>query len=110
MHKPWSELTEIEKAQFINGVGPHWFPAFFRGILTSFSAWFFKSASWAHHDYGYYIGHPSRKRCDVLFLQAMINDARDLKVYMQPFALLLALCYYALVRAFGWISYNRHNK
>ena len=53
------------------------------------------------HDWCYFLGLFSRKRCDQIFLEAM----EDLRV-----AWLKRKIMYWAVRAFGWIGWNVHRK
>ena len=90
-----------------NGLGPWWFPDGVRRLLTWLSSFFFDEASWRKHDRGYAIGYPARAKCDWKFLQAMIRDAsRTEWLHRMLACILLGLFFYALVRAFGFFSYN----
>ncbi|KIC38168.1 hypothetical protein RA27_20625 [Ruegeria sp. ANG-R] len=78
MRRPsFSDLTPAQQGNFGNGVGPYWLPASARRWITKTASWFFRSASWRHHDFGYAVGGDrwDRARCDWKFLQAMLRDA-----------------------------------
>jgi hypothetical protein len=91
-----------------NGLGPWWFPKVWRTILTKISMWFFVEADWQHHDEGYSKGSPSRAMCDKKFLQAMLRDASTTSAIWKIWAcVVLAGFYWAMVRIFGALSYNR---
>lgn len=91
-----------------NGLGPYWFPAVWRQWLTALSALFFDEAGWQEHDVGYNRGFPAREVCDFKFLAAMVRDASKTTTVLKMFAcLVLAMFFYALVRAFGWASYGK---
>ena len=93
----------------INGVGPAWAPKYVRVALTWFSGLFFNWASWARHDQGYAEGGDAARRAeiDMKFLRAMLCDAAILG---SPFRMLagclLAWFFWAMVRAFGWASFE----
>lgn len=110
------DLTLDQQRQFGNGVGPYWLPAWARNLITDTASWFFKNASWRHHDFGYVVGGDrwDRARCDWKFLRAMLRDARTqnhgseyplgamiINLVAVPSALLVALVFYANVRLFG---------
>jgi hypothetical protein len=90
-----------------NGLGPAWFPAWLRNILTKFGSHFFEEASWEKHDEGYRKGSPARHVCDRNFLKAMVRDASlansSLKIITCMF---LAMFLWSMTRLFGRLSYN----
>lgn len=91
-----------------NGVGPAWAWPWLRRLLTALSAAFFDEAGWRAHDTGYARGDPARALCDLRFLQAMLRDAAQAPRAGRVLACsLLAVVFWILVRAFGWISYRR---
>ncbi len=93
-----------------NGVGPRWFPAWARRILTRFSARFFSEADWERHDEGYARGSPDRATCDRKFLKAMLRDAAQATTTIRVLACVgLALFFWTMVRAFGWTAYKRRH-
>ncbi|MGR3760876.1 hypothetical protein ACUXV3_12215 [Roseobacteraceae bacterium NS-SX3] len=78
MKRPdFNDLPEKLRANFGNGLGPHWMPEQARLFLTRNASWFFTTASWRHHDFGYAVGGDEwdRARCDWKFLRAMLADA-----------------------------------
>lgn len=78
MRRPsFHDLTPAQQERFGNGLGPYWLPAPVRRFITMTASWFFKDASWRHHDFGYAVGGDrwDRARCDWKFLQAMMRDA-----------------------------------
>lgn len=103
----WGDLSPAERAAYGNGVGPWWFPAWPRALLTRLSSTFFEEADWAHHDYGYATRTGSRFTCDMLFLRAMLRDAAALSTPLKMLgACSLAWGFWILVRLFGWASYG----
>ena len=91
-----------------NGVGPWWFPAWARAVITRRFLVFFREASPRRHDAGYRRGRPARWICDLKFLGAMVRDAsRAPSAYLVAKYVLQAFLYWAAVRAFGWASYGR---
>jgi hypothetical protein len=91
-----------------NGIGPSWFPAWLRRLLTKFGRSWFKEASWEKHDEGYEAGEPARHVCDLKFFQAMVRDASETKPAWRVNAtIFLAFIGWVMVRLFGWMSYNR---
>jgi hypothetical protein len=104
----WQDLTPEQRCAVSNGVGPEWAPVIVRAAITSLSSRFFNEASWQRHDYGYLIGETEtdRQYFDQLFFRAMVRDARALNGWRRVVALILASSFYALVRAFGWASFN----
>lgn len=93
----------------MNGLGPRWFPAPLRAVLTDWSARFFDEAAWHIHDQGYARRFPDRATCDLKFLQAMLRDASNTTTAGRTLAcVFLALFYWVLVRAFGWTAYGRN--
>ena len=94
----------------MNGIGPWWFPAKGRAVLTWAGGWFFSEASWAKHDASYEAGHPARAVCDRGFLAAMLRDASKARpVAKMAACCVLAWTLWALVRLFGWASYGRRS-
>lgn len=102
----WSDLTPLQKAQFGNGCGPAFFPAFLTNILFG---WFF-DASCRRHDFGYARGgsRSDRKAVDVGFYQAMLGDAALMargNVFKKQGLCTVAWVFYKLVRGFGWLRF-----
>ena len=109
-----NNVTPDEQATYGNGVGPDWFPDGLRHLITNTASWFFADASWRHHDFGYAVGGDrwDRARCDWKFFTAMLRDAisqSKWRILSIPLALLIAVFFYAMVRAFGFASYNYRN-
>ena len=108
----YSDATPEQLQRICNGVGPSWAPPPIRKLMTSLSGWFFNSASWQHHDFGYYIGCTEKERAeyDAKFFDAMRNDARQQPFLKMITALNLSLFFYISVRCFGWLSfyYGQH--
>ena len=93
-----------------NGLGPWWFPALLRTLLTRLSRRFFNEAAWDKHDEGYNRGTPSRAECDRKFLQAMLRDASQTTTTGRVLACVgLAVFYWSMVRLFGRFSFNYRN-
>ncbi len=91
-----------------NGLGPIWFPAPVRAILTRLSALFFSEAGWEKHDEGYARGYPARAVCDRKFFQAMLRDASRVETTGRVWVCIwLAGFFWLMVRLFGWASYRR---
>ena len=116
MQRPqFEQLTPEQQLNFGNGVGPGWLPASVRDFITKTASWFFKSASWRHHDFGYAVGGDrwDRARCDWRFYAAMLKDAfcqRYVFLTLWP-ALILATAFYVAVRIggqFGSFEYRDH--
>ena len=116
MQRPqFEQLTPEQQLNFGNGVGPGWLPASVRDFITKTASWFFKSASWRHHDFGYAVGGDrwDRARCDWRFYAAMLKDAfcqRYALLTLWP-ALILATAFYVAVRIggqFGSFEYRDH--
>ncbi|WP_039016878.1 hypothetical protein [Halocynthiibacter namhaensis] len=116
MKRPqFEQLTPEQQLNFGNGVGPGWLPASVRDFITKTASWFFKSASWRHHDFGYAVGGDrwDRARCDWRFYAAMVKDAfcqRYVLLTLWP-ALILATAFYLAVRIggqFGSFEYRDH--
>ena len=103
----WDDLTEEERLHFGNGVGPNWFPAWLRRAITGYASFYFVSASWKHHDFGYTKGHrpDHRKVYDGKFLAAMKADAGELGVAKRTTAFILSYSFYAAVRLGGGGSF-----
>lgn len=90
-----------------NGLGPAYFPASWRRVLTKVSASFFEEASWDKHDEGYGRGNPVRSECDRLFFMAMLRDATLVNSVGRVWACIwLAGFFWLMVRLFGWASYK----
>ena len=107
-HRPqFEQLSPEDQLGFGNGIGPFWFPDWLRYFITHIASFFFKSASWQHHDFGYAVGGDrwDRRRCDDKFLIAMIADAirQPLLIWplAAPLAILLSIFFYVMVRVFG---------
>ncbi len=100
----WHDLTPQQQANFGNGCGPAWLPAFITNFIFG---WFF-SASCRRHDFAYGRGgnEADRKVADVGFLTAMLGDVARAAVFYKPFLWLLAWVFYALVRWFGIHRFN----
>ena len=108
-HRPkFTDLTPEQQAGFGNGLGPWWLSDWARRGLTTWSRFFFVTASWRHHDFGYAVGGDrwDRARCDWKFFRAMLRDAIGLPFYWIIVALILAAFYYLMVRAFGRFSFR----
>ena len=115
MRRPsFHDLTLEQQARFGNGVGPYWLPDWARAGITSTACWFFKDASWRHHDFGYVVGGDrwDRARCDWKFLIAMLRDAitqpRLTWPVAAPVAVLISLFFYVNVRLFGQLGSFRN--
>ena len=91
----------------MNGLGPWWFPAPIRAVLTKLGLLFFQEADWDRHDASYAAGFPARSVCDRGFLAAMLRDASLARPVGKMFICTgLAWLLWALVRLFGWASYR----
>ncbi|KPN64248.1 hypothetical protein SAMN04488527_101249 [Aliiroseovarius crassostreae] len=107
MRPSFHSLTPEEQAQFGNGVGPYWMPDWMRQLITGAASWFFQTASWRHHDFGYAVGGDryDRRRCDDKFLLAMLKDAvtqvGDLWLLKCYPAIVVAIIFYLAVRIGG---------
>ncbi len=108
MRRPsFHDLTPEQQAGFGNGLGPYWLSDRARNSVTTAASWFFKDASWRHHDFGYAVGGDrwDRARCDWVFLCAMLRDAISqrgaLKLFAVPGAVLASLIFFLAVRLFG---------
>ena len=109
----FTDLTPEQQALFGNGLGPFWLPDAARQFITKTASWFFKDASWRHHDFGYAVGGDrwDRARCDWKFLIAMLRDAvtQDMDdgvpgiawLVLAPPAVVLSLLFYVAVRIGG---------
>ncbi len=88
----------------MNGCGPSWAPAWMIWLLFN---WFFE-AGCNRHDEGYSNGGNEIRRfeCDWKFWLAMKRDVKRLAKWKRPLAWLVAISFYALVRAFGWTRFN----
>ena len=108
MNRPsFHDLTAHQQRQFGNGVGPYWLPDRLRNLITQTASWFFKDASWRHHDFGYAVGGDrwDRARCDWKFFTAMMRDAISQSLIWSPIAvpaaLLISLAFFLTVRIGG---------
>lgn len=108
MSRPsFHDLTPDQQAQFGNGIGPVWMPNWMRGLITKTASWFFKDASWRHHDFGYSVGYSRmhRRLYDRKFYRAMLRDAvsQPALVWLiaAPVAILIATLFFIAVRLFG---------
>lgn len=113
MRPKFSQSTPAEQQNFGNGVGPDWIPKWAREVATAWLCFFFASASWRHHDFGYDVGGDrwDRRRCDDKFLIAMRRDALSLpalQFWAIPLALMIAYSTYFLVRIFGDYGSFKH--
>lgn len=108
----FDDLTYEQQLGFGNGLGPWWLPDWARAMITEWASWFFKTASWRHHDFGYAVGGDrfDRLRCDRKFLWAMLLDAlrQPILVWLlaAPVAIGLAVGFYAAVRVGGGRSFR----
>lgn len=94
-----------------NGLGPYWFPDIWRDAITGLSSVFFDEANWDKHDEGYARKQPTRSECDRLMLAACLRDSSQAGTVLAMLACAtLSLCFWALVRCCGWISWNFHSK
>lgn len=91
----------------MNDCGPAWLPEWIKWLLFN---WFFE-ASCNRHDEGYGEGGDEHRRfeCDWKFWMAMKRDVKRLAKWKRPAAWLVAISFYALVRAFGWMMFNYVN-
>jgi hypothetical protein len=91
-----------------NGLGPWWFPASLRRVITRWASFFFHEAAWEIHDASYAAAYPARDKCDRGLLRAMLRDASR-----QDFVSMIAACtglawlMWVMVRLLGWASYGR---
>lgn len=126
MRRPrFSDLTDDQQKYFGNGLGPYWLPDAVRAFLTDTASWFFRTASWRHHDFGYGVGGDrwDRARCDWKFYTAMLRDAITQRPHRTallnvllllpavPIALVLATAFFIAVRIggqFGSFEYRDH--
>lgn len=108
----FEDLAPDDQLRFGNGVGNNHMPVWLRQFLTTTASWFFKDASWRHHDFGYSVGGDKwdRRRCDGKFLDAMLDDAWHQPLWIwplaAPIALSIALVFYAAVRLGGARSFR----
>lgn len=107
----YSSLTTDEKKLVCNGIGPDWFPVMLTNLLTRVGSFFFKEASWCHHDFGYSIGYTKEHRAlyDRLFLEAMLRDTSDANGY-RPLAFVMSYFFYYCVRLMGSHSFHYGNR
>ena len=109
MRPSFSDLTEAERLDFGNGVGPGFFPAGLRKWITTTASWFFADASWRHHDFGYACKgtEADRVECDWKFFRAMLRDALSQpSILMIPPALLISTVFFLAVLLGGWVSFS----
>ncbi len=108
----WNDLSPDFQKRFGNGVGPSWFPAFLRAFITKQSSWFFKDASWKHHDFGYWVGHTKahRKTYDDKFLAAMKHDLKDRGLLTKIGGFIISRSFFAAVRLGGGGSFYYHHE
>ncbi len=108
----WSDLPPEFQARFGNGVGPSWFPAFLRNFTTKHYSWFFREASWKHHDFGYWVGHAhdNRKEYDDKFLAAMKRDLQGRGFLTKMSGFVISRSFYAAVRVGGGGSFYYHHE
>ncbi len=93
---------------FGNGLGPWWFPAPLRRLITHWASFFFCEAAWEIHDASYAAADPARAICDRGFLRAMLRDAsRQSRIWMIAACTILGWIMWGLVRLAGWASYGR---
>lgn len=110
MRPSFHDLTPEQQAHFGNGVGPVWMPDWARGLITKTASWFFKDASWRHHDFGYSLGYSKKHRrlYDHKFYRAMLRYAISLPAMIwpiaAPIAILFATLFFVAVRLFGGIG------
>lgn len=110
MRPSFDDLTPEQQRQFGNGVGPYWLPDWARDLITQTASWFFKDASWRHHDFGYVVGGDrwDRARCDWKFFRAMLRDAasqpRWIWLVAAPTATLISLLFWIAVRIGGQLG------
>ncbi|KPU83692.1 hypothetical protein JI58_07905 [Marinosulfonomonas sp. PRT-SC04] len=103
----FADLTPAQQAHFGNGLGPSWLPNWLRTSITETASWFFKDASWRHHDFGYSLGYTKahRRQYDWKFYRAMLRDAVSqpalIWIVAAPVAILIATLFFLAVRAFG---------
>ncbi len=95
----WEQLTDWQKADFGNGCGPHWLPAWLVKLLFG---WFFE-ASCRRHDFAYSRGgdEADRREADRGFFKAMLRDVKRLHWSLRLPALIEAGVFYLLVWVFG---------
>jgi hypothetical protein len=91
-----------------NYVGPRWLQKYFHPPM-----WYFVNASAKIHDENYRKGGTSYNRlmADLGFFRRMIQDISliDIK-QLRAKAYWYACLYYMLVRSFGWICFNYHER
>ena len=111
MSRPsFHDLTPDQQARFGNGLGPVWLPDRLRSFITNVGSWFFKDASWRHHDFGYSLGYTEahRRLYDWKFFKAMLKDAVSQPVwcilFYTPLAILLSIIFFLAVFLLGWIK------
>ena len=105
-------LSLEQQLRFGNGIGPHWLPATIRRCITVHASWFFRDASWRHHDFGYAIGRTEAERWeyDWKFFRAMVKDALSQRPgiwwFAAPIALFISVAFYLAVMIGGWLSFR----
>lgn len=94
----------------VNGCGPNWLP---KKIKDLFFNWFFE-ASCNKHDRNYSKGKTEldRWKYDFIFLNCMLQDAKQQPKRQRLLAYSLAFIFYLTVVLFGWIQfkYSRRKK
>lgn len=94
-----------------NGVGPAWFPKWFRDFLTKIFTHYFNEASVEKHDEGYKRGSPKRAVCDQNYLRAMMRDAAETATTGKMFVCtFLAWTLWVATRLGGWTTYNKEGE
>ncbi|MEW4983056.1 MAG: hypothetical protein AB1Y26_07475 [Cycloclasticus sp.] len=104
----WSELSAAEQEKYGNGCGPRRFP---RWLINWLFGWLFE-ASCRRHDFGYARGgsKADKTASDKGLYNAMIRDAavllKDRKLLQYLAALLVAVVFYLIVVALGWVRFE----
>ena len=106
----WSDLSPEAQQEYGNGIGPGWFPAPLRALITKLASICFVEASWQHHDWGYGKGgsEVDRINCDGRFLIAMRRDVCRAPLLTKIPAWLICHGFYIMVRLGGRSSFNYH--
>ena len=89
-----TEKTEITRSDYC---GPFWMPSFLRKWASSKF-----NASCKIHDMDYGSPKYTQKDADSRFLYHMMKQASG-----SMFWIIVAFCFYLMVRAGGWISYKK---